>query len=47
MYTEFITLLSGRTLEEDQARDLATSLEAMIREPEDWMLELELSLIHI
>lgn len=41
MYTEFITLLSGRTLEEDQARDLSAKLEAMIREPEDWMLELE------
>ncbi len=33
MYTEFIMLLSGRTLEEDQARGPVGKLEAMIASP--------------
>lgn len=41
MYTEFIALLSGRTLDDDEVQAKAAQLVAMIDEPEDWMVDLD------
>lgn len=41
MYAELIALLSGRTLDDAAIREKTIALQAALREPEDWMLDLE------
>lgn len=39
MYSELVTLLSGRTLDDEGVRDLADALQAAINDPEDWLAD--------
>lgn len=41
MYSELVTLLSGRTLDDEAVREMVAELDAALREPEEWMLDFD------
>ena len=41
MYSELVSLLSGRTLDDEAVREMVAELDAALREPEEWMLDFD------